>query len=155
MYAPSEIRKLDLAMDTDKDVFRFDVPVHNVFLVETLERCRHLRNILSRSPFWKSIGLAKVLVKFTFASILEDEEYTLVVVEMAVYSQDVRVSQIALYLNLPAHLFLHLSQLKFTLMEDFESADEACGPLPSKINTTKFPLSKRPSDFKHAQVPLS
>lgn len=53
VHAPPEIRDLDLSMDANQDILRFDIPMHDVLFVQMLQRGRHLRNVLRRLPLWK------------------------------------------------------------------------------------------------------
>ena len=81
---PSEIRYLDFAVYPHKDIFRLDISVDDMLLVEVLQSCSHLCNILSSFPFWKSVLASKVLVQFSLSSELENQEYPLAVMEVSV-----------------------------------------------------------------------
>ena len=45
-HAPPKICNLQLAIQPDQDVFRLDIAVHDVFVVQVVERVGHLGNIL-------------------------------------------------------------------------------------------------------------
>ena len=61
-------------MDANEDVFRLDIAVHYVLLVEVLERGGHLGNVLSSLPFRETLFFAQVLVQLSLSSELENEE---------------------------------------------------------------------------------
>ena len=154
MDAPTKIRDLDLVVNSNQNIFRLDVTVHDVLLVEVFQRGCHLSDILGGSPLWKAIRFSKVLVKLPFPSELEDEEDSLAVVEVTIESENVWVPQITVNLNLSPHLFLHFSLLQFALVEDLESADETRGSLLGQINSPKLSLAQGLSDLEHSQVPV-
>ena len=80
-------------MNAYEDVLGLDVAVHDVLLVEVLERCGHLGNILCCFPFWEALFLAEVLVEFSLAGELENEENALCVVEVTEQLEDVGVGE--------------------------------------------------------------
>ena len=90
---PTKVRNLDLAVNAYEDVLGLDVAVHDVLLVEVLERCGHLGNILCCFPFWEALFLAEVLVEFSLAGELENEENALCVVEVTEQLEDVGVGE--------------------------------------------------------------
>lgn len=46
MHTPSEIRKLDLAMDAHKDILGLDITMDDMLFMQVYESGRHLGNIL-------------------------------------------------------------------------------------------------------------
>ena len=46
MNAPTEVSDFELALDTNKEVLWFNVPMDNVLFVEVVERICHLRDVL-------------------------------------------------------------------------------------------------------------
>lgn len=91
---PAEVADLDLAVNTDEDVLRFDVPVHDVLLVEIFERRGHLGDVLRGFPLGEPLLPPEVLVQLALPGELQDQEDPFTVVEMAEQSQDIRVSEV-------------------------------------------------------------
>ena len=46
MDAPAKVSDLELALDTNEEVFGLDVPMDDMLFVEIAERVCHLRNVL-------------------------------------------------------------------------------------------------------------
>ena len=90
-----------------------------------------------------------MFVQLAFGSILNDQEDSLTIVEMAVEFQDIRVTEIALDFDLPSRLLLDLSLLKLALVQDLEGADKARDSFTSKIDPSKLPLTQGFPDFEH------
>ena len=57
-------------MDANQDVFWFDISVHDMFLVQVLQSCCHLCNVLSSLPLRKPILFPEVLVELSLAGKL-------------------------------------------------------------------------------------
>ena len=112
MHRPAKIGYLDLAMYADKDVLWLDVPMHDMFLVQVFQGRSHLGDILRRFPFREATFFAQMLVQFTFAGKLEDQEHSLAVVKMAEEPEDVGMSQVGLDLDFSSDLFFHLALLQ-------------------------------------------
>lgn len=74
--------------------------------------------------------------------------------EMAIEAEDVGMTKINVDLDFSADLLLDLPLLQLTLVEDFQGANEACGPLFRKVYSAEFALSKRLADLKHAKMKL-
>ena len=62
MDGPAEIADFDLAVQAHEDVLRFDVAVDDVFLVQELQRTRHLGDILRREGFGETLRFPQVFV---------------------------------------------------------------------------------------------
>ena len=104
---PAKISDLDLVVETDEEVFRFDVAMNDILrelnlkklnikthlVVEVLEGLCRLGNIGCRTWFLKVMLALDHLVQLALSSILEDEEHALVVVEIAVHAQHIWVAQ--------------------------------------------------------------
>lgn len=84
MYRPTEIRNLNLAVYTNKDVLGLDIAMNDVFFVQVFQGARHLGDILRCLPFWKSLLFSQVLVQLSFSSKFEDQEYAFRIVEVTV-----------------------------------------------------------------------
>jgi len=125
MHTPAEIADFDLAVDADEDVLGLDVAVHDVLLMQVLQRAGHLRDVLRGLPLGEFAGFAQVLVQLAFAGELEDQEDALAVVEVSVQAQAVRVREVGLDFDFAADLLFDFSLLQFGFMQDFERADEA------------------------------
>lgn len=141
VHAPAKIADFDLAVDADQNVLGLDVAVHDVLLMQVLERAGHLRDVLRGLPFRELAGFAQVLVQLSFAGELEDEEDALAVVEVAVQAQAVRVRQVRLDFDFAAHLLLDFSLLQFGFVQDFQCADEAGGALAGEVDAAEFAFS--------------
>lgn len=71
---------------------------------------------LSSTWLRKLAHFSQHLVQFSLTGKLEYQEDTFCVMEMTKKSQNIRMSQIRLYLNLSSQLLLNLPMLKFTLV---------------------------------------
>lgn len=151
---PAEIRDFDLAMYTDQDVLWLDVAVHDVLLVEVLERRGHLRNVLGSLPFWKALLAAEMLVEFAFACKFENQEDALRVVKVAEEAQNVGVGEMRLDFDFAADLLLDFALLDLRLVEDFQRADKAGRALLCQVHAAKLALAERLANLEHAQMPL-
>lgn len=151
---PSEITDLDFAMDTDKDVFGLDITVHDMLLVEIFERGCHLSNVVRSLPFREPVFLSKVLVQFTPASEFQDQKDSLAVVEVAVKSQDVRMTEVALNFDFTSDLFLHAALLQLRFVQDLERAYETRRALLCQVNPAELSLSQGLSNLKHSEMEL-
>lgn len=155
MDAPSEIRNLDLTMDTNEDVFWFDISVNDMLLVEVFQSCGHLCDVLSCFPFGEAVLATKMLVQFSLPSELKNKEYAFTIVEVTVKLENIWMPQIALNLNLSSDLPLNTtSMLNLVLVENFQRTNKSTASLPSKVYTTKFALPEWPANLEHAQVKL-
>lgn len=93
-----------------------------------------------------------MLVQLALAGELEDEKDALGVVEVSVQLQDVGVPQVALDLDLAAHLLLDPALLQLVLVQHLERADVAVGALAGQVHAAELALAQRPADLEHAQV---
>ena len=152
MDTPPEIADFDLAVDAHQNILRLDVAVHDVLLMQVLERAGHLGDVLRGLPLGELAGFAQVLVQLAFAGKLEDEEDALAVVEVAVQAQAVGVRQVRLDFDFAAHLLLDFSLLKFGFVQDFQRADEAGGALAGEVDAAEFAFSQGLANLEHAQV---
>lgn len=141
MHAPSEIRNLELTMDTDEYVLRFDIPMNHMFPVQELQRRRHLGNIRRGLPFWEPSFATKMFIQLPRFSKFQNQEYPLAVVEMAVKLEDVGVPEVALDFNFSLDLPLDAVGFNFIFVHDLEGTDEAAAPFPSQVHASEFPLS--------------
>lgn len=96
--------------------------------------------------------LSKVFVQFATACEFQNQENPLAIVEVPIEPQDVRVTKIALNLNLAPNLFLHPSLLQFGLVKDLECANEAGRPLLRQVDSAKFALSQGLANLEHSKV---
>lgn len=154
VHAPPEVGQLDLAVDADEDVLGLDVPVDDVLAVQVAQRARHLRDVLRGLPLGEAVLAAQVLVELALAGELDDQEHALAVVEVAVQLQDVGVPQVALDLDLAAHLALDPAVLQLVLVQHLQRADEPVRPLPRQVHPPELALAQRPPDLEHPQVEL-
>lgn len=154
MHTPSEVRDLDLSMDSHKNVLRLDVPVHDMLVMEIRQRCGHLRDVLCCFPLWKSVFFPKMFIQLSFARKFEHEEDTLDVVKVAVEANDIGMSQMAVDLNLSPHLLFDLSLLQLAFVKDFQCANKPSRSLFGQVYATEFALAQGLSYFEHTKVEL-
>ena len=62
MDGPAEIADFDLAVQAHKNILGLDVAVDDVFLVQELQRTRHLRDVLRRQGFGETLRFPQVFV---------------------------------------------------------------------------------------------
>ena len=62
MDGPAEIADFDLAVQAHKNILGLDVAVDDVFIVQELQRTRHLRDVLRRQGFGETLRFPQVFV---------------------------------------------------------------------------------------------
>lgn len=154
--APSKIPNLELSIDPKEQVFRFDVPMDNVLVMEIHQRVRHLVDVPRTPSLRERAVLAQLLVELAFARKLEHEKDPLLVVEVAVQSEHIRVSQVLLYLDLPPDLFLHPGLDDLGFVQRLEREDVSRFALGSDhVHSAEFTFSQRTAHVKLVQAPFA
>lgn len=123
-----------------------------MLLVEIFERCGHLGNVMCSLPLRKTVFLSKVFVQFASACEFQDQENPLAIVEVSIEPQDVRVTKVALDLDLTPNLFLYPSLLQFGLVKDLKCTNESGRSLLGQIDPAKFSLSQGLANLEHSKV---
>ena len=138
MDAPPKVTDLEFTVDPDEEIFGLDIPVDYVFGVEVDESVGHLVDVDSTSAFGKAAVLHQLLVHLTLAGEFEHEEDTVFVVEVAVETEDVGVSEVLLDLDFASDLFLNPGLDDLLLIEALEGEDiVGFGLRPNHVNMSK------------------
>ena len=97
---PPKISNLQLTLRAQQQVLWLDVTVDDVLLVAVPEGGRHLEDELGGLAFGEAALVGQMLVELAVGGILQNEVDALVIVEVAVHSQDVLVAEVSLDFNL-------------------------------------------------------
>lgn len=97
---PPKIRDLQLTLGPQQQILWLDVSVDDMLLVAVPEGGGHLEDELRRLTFGESTLVGQVLVELAVRRVLQDEINTLVVVEVAVHTQNVLVTEVGLDFDL-------------------------------------------------------
>lgn len=128
----------------------------DVFRMEVCKCVGHLVNVPRASPIRELPVLAQLLVNFTHAGEFKHQEYSPFVVEVAVHSKHVWMTQVLLDLDLATDLLLASTISDFFLVETFESKDEMRFLFrPDHVYTTEFTLAKRSTDVEVTKIPFA
>ena len=106
-----------------------------------------------RSLFREPPVFSQLLVQFSLPRVLDDEVDSLGVVEIAVKTEDVLVSQVALDLNLSAQLLFDLVLLQLALEQDLQSNDIAAPLFSREVDTAKLALAECATDVEILESP--
>ena len=123
MDAPPKVTDLEFTLDSDEEIFGLNIPVDYVFGVEVDESVGHLVDVDGASAFGKAAILHQLLIHLTLASEFEHEEDAVFVVEVAVETEDVGVSEVLLDLDFASDLFLNPGLDNLLLVEALEGED--------------------------------
>ena len=148
--------KLTLTLHVEEEVLWLDVPVDDLHGVTVGQRLGHLFDVLASSWLVKflSLRLLKTFVHLPTGSILKDQVDFCLVVKVSKETQNVRMSQMGLDLDLSPELVLHLrfDQLRFE--EDFQCNNIFALLLSCQIHVSELPLTQRSADVKVFQCPF-
>ena len=72
--------------------------------------------------------------------------------EVSIEPQYVRVTKVALDLDLAPNLFLHSSLLQFGLVKNLKCTNESGRPLLGQVDSAKFSLAQGLANFEHSKV---
>ena len=100
-----------------------DVPVDDVLGVEVVEGVGHLADIDGAAALREGTVLYKLLVKLALAGKLEHEENALLVVEVAVEAEHIRISEVLLDLDFAGDLLLNSGLDNLKLVKTLEGND--------------------------------
>ena len=125
MYTPSEVSNLNRAIGIEQ-VFWLYVSVDYALCVHVFQGLQDLSNVIGRSRFVVSTLWLRfqVVEQFTTWREFENQVDLLVICEEPVHPEDVLVAQMALDLNLPPELNLHIVLDELTLVQNLERHDE-------------------------------
>lgn len=156
MHTPPKVPNLQLAINPQQQILRLDIPMNHMLRMEVTQRIGHLVDI-PRAPLLREASmLGELLVQLALPRKLEHEEYPLLVVKVTVQTQDVRVSQVLLDLDLAPDLLLDARLHDLGFVETFERKDVlrlAFGP--HHVHSSKLALAKWPANVKIGQTPFA
>ena len=156
MDAPSKVTYLEFTVDSDEEIFRLNIPVDYVFGVEVDEGVCHLVDVNSASSFGEAAVLGELLVHLTLSSEFKHEEDAVLVMEVAVETKDVGVSQVLLDLYFASDLLLNPRLYNLLLVETLEGKDIVGFDLcPNHVNVPKPAFTQRTTDIKIIEVPIA
>ena len=156
MDAPSKVTDLEFTIDSDEEIFRFNIPVDYVFRVEVDESVGHLVDVNSTSSFGKAAVLHELFVHLTLSGKFKHEEDAALVVEVTVETKDVGVPQVLLDLDFASDLFLNPRLYNLLLVETLEGKDIVGFDLcPNHVNVPKPAFTQRTTNVKVIQVPIA
>ena len=156
MDAPPKVTDLEFTVDSDEEVFRLNIPMNYVFGVEVVESVGHLVNVHSTSSFGKAAVLHELLVHLTLAGKFKHEEDAVLVVEVAIETEDVGVSKVLLDFDFASDLFLNPRLDNLLLVKTLEGKDIVrFGLCPNHVNVPKPAFTQRTTNVKVIQVPIT
>jgi len=156
MNAPPKVTDLEFTVDPDEEVFGLDIPVDYMFGVEVDESVSHLVDVDSASAFGKATILHQLLVHLTLAGEFEHEEDAVFVVEVAVETEDIGVSEVLLDLDFASDLFLNPGLDNLLLVEALEGEDVVRFSLrPDHVDMSESTFAQRTTNVKVVQVPVA
>jgi hypothetical protein len=142
-------------MRIEEQVLRLDVTVDNSLGVAVLEGGAELAHVLGGDlGSVPALGLAaEILVELTLGRELGDEVDTRRIVEVAVKTDDVRVSEVRLDLNFALELVLDAGPLELLLEHYLDSNDITRNVLTSKVHIAKLAVAEITTDLEVLQLP--
>ena len=87
-------------------------------------------------------------VEFTFGRVLKDHVDSRVIVEVAVQSQNVRVSKVRLNFDFASELMFATGFLHLVLKDDLEGDHVSATLLPGQVDVAEFALAQRFADLE-------
>jgi hypothetical protein len=126
---PAKIAQLCNAI-ADHNIFRFDVPMGNVHVVQVLHSCGDLPNEIDGFGFGELLVLVHIVEECAALHILQDQVHVELVAEAAVELHDRRVVHVCVQLDLLDELRHHVELLRLRLHDLLQRADEPCGNVP-------------------------
>ena len=124
--------------------------------MEVDESIGHLVDVNSTSSFGEAAVLHELLVHLTLSSEFKHEEDAVLIVEVAVETKDVGVSQVLLDLYFASDLFLNPRLYNLLLVETLEGKDIVGFDLcPNHVNVPKPAFTQRATDVKVIEVPIA
>ena len=155
MYTPTEVANLELTVNTKQEVLGFDIAVDNVFRMQVRKSVRHLIDVDRAPAFGERTRLVELLIQLALAGEFDHEENPLLVVEIAIQPENIRVPQVLLDLNLAADLFLDTLLHDFRLVQALEGQDVPWLALRAHhVDAPKPAFTKWPPNIEVIQVPL-
>ena len=156
VHAPPKVSNLELAVDPKQQVLGLDVAVDDVLPVQVNQRVRHLVDVPRAALLGEASVLGELSVELSPARKLEHEEDALLVMEVAIEAEDVRVSQVLLDLNLAPDLLLDARLDDLGLVQALEGKDVIWFGLGTDhVHATELALAERATDVEVGQMPFA
>lgn len=124
----------------DEDVLRFDVAMDDVPLLHVNECTHNLSDDVSRLLFRKILVLLQSLVEVAVVRVFKDHIHVLLIVEVAIEPDNVRMPQPPLNLQLFLHLRKEVELLKQVLLDKLECNLFVRVSLNRSVNLSKFTI---------------
>jgi hypothetical protein len=156
MDAPPKVTDLEFTIDSDEEVLGLNIPVNYVFGVEVDESVGHLVDVNGTPTFRKAAVLHELLVHLALTGEFEHEEDAVLVVEVAVETEDVGVPEVLLDLDFASDLFFDPGLYNLFLVEALEGEDVVGFDLcPNHVNVSESAFTERTANVKVIQVPVA
>lgn len=124
--------------------------------MQVAQSIRHLIDVSRTPPLRERSMFAQLFIKLAFAGELQHQEYTLLVMKVAVQSKDIWVSQILLDFDLAADLLLDSGFNDFRFVEAFESEDVFGFAFGSDhIDSAKLTLAEWAANIERVETPFA
>mmetsp|Transcript_19211 Transcript_19211/g.42037 ORF Transcript_19211/g.42037 Transcript_19211/m.42037 type:complete len:275 (-) Transcript_19211:155-979(-) len=127
--------------------------MNHVLLVAIHQCLRQGGDVGRRALLAESSDHLQLLIKLPTGSVLQDKVDAVLVVEITVETQDVRVPEVRLDLNLATQLMLDVTLLQLGLEKNLESHDVLALLLTSEVNVAELPPSQRLAYVKVHEAP--
>ena len=156
MNAPPKVPDLEFAVDSDEEIFGFDITVDYVFRVEVDESVGHLVDVNGTSSFGKAAVLHELFVHFTLARKFKHEEDAVLVVEVAIEAKNIWMPKVLLDFYFASDLFLNPRLHDLLLVEALEGKNVVgFGLGPNHVNVPKSAFTQWATNVKVIQMPVT
>lgn len=156
MNAPPKVTNLEFAIDSDEEIFRFNITVDYVFGMEVDESVGHLVDVNGTSSFGKATILHELFVHLTLARKFKHEEDTVLVVEVTVEAKNIGMPKVLLDLYFASNLFLNPRLHDLLLVEALKGKNVVgFGLGPNHVNMPKSAFTQRATNVKVIQMPVT
>ena len=121
---PAEVTQFNMhrVQVGNQNIFRLDVPMDHVAVLQVEQRLDHLRYDMSCAILREALFSAQLLVKIAMLTVLEHHVNVLRIVEVAVKAYNIRMVQSPLNFKLAFHLAEEIKLLEHILENDLEGA---------------------------------
>mmetsp|Transcript_9778 Transcript_9778/g.24422 ORF Transcript_9778/g.24422 Transcript_9778/m.24422 type:complete len:329 (+) Transcript_9778:81-1067(+) len=157
VHRPAKVGQLELPVAVHQQVLGLDVAMDHVLAVAKVQRIGQLSHQTRRGRLAKAAVLLRLeqIVELATLRELEHEEDARLVVKVRKQTQDVRVSQPCLNLDLASQLALHALLLQLLLEEHLQRYHLACSPLARHIHQSVAPTAQLATHLKVVQRPAA
>ena len=104
MDGPSEIRQFYDIIFAEKYVFRLQVSMNDVHVMQVLHGADHLRGVLGHHFLFKLPDLSKHAVEFAPSGILQNDIYFFLIEEEPIHLYNIVMLDVAVYFNFSSDL---------------------------------------------------